>query len=78
MRDLTAIFAGRLRQARNDKGWTQEDLAESAKLSPRYVGQLERNQASPSLNVVGRLARALGVEPIDLLRQTRVRVHGGS
>jgi transcriptional regulator with XRE-family HTH domain len=71
MGDLIAIFAVRLRQLRNERGWTQEDLAHAVKLSPRYVGQMERQQASPSIRVLGRLAQALKVEPEDLLRRKR-------
>lgn len=70
MADLAEILALRLRQVRNDRGWTQEDLAGRVGLSVRYIGQIERCNASPTVNVLGRLADACGVEAGELLRRT--------
>jgi len=67
MRDLSDIVAVRVRQVRNERGWTQEDLSDKVGLSVRYIGQIERNQASPSVRVLGRLSQALGVDPAELL-----------
>jgi len=47
---------------------TQEDLADRAAISARYVGQVERVQTVASIDVLERLARALGVEPGELIR----------
>jgi transcriptional regulator with XRE-family HTH domain len=69
MADLADILALRLRQARNTHGWTQEELADRVKLSVRYIGQIERRKASPTVTVLGRLADALGIEPGDLIRR---------
>ena len=66
MRDLSEIVAIRVRQVRNARGWTQEDLSDKVGLSVRYIGQIERNQASPSVRVLGRLSLALGVDPAEL------------
>jgi len=71
MGDLTDIVAVRLRQARTDKGWTQEDLADRVGLSVRYIGQVERRQASPSVRVLGQLADALQMEPTELVRRVK-------
>jgi transcriptional regulator with XRE-family HTH domain len=67
MRDLSDIVATRVRQVRNARGWTQEDLSDKVGLSVRYIGQIERNRASPSVRVLGRLSQALGVDPAELL-----------
>ena len=37
-------------------------------LSARYIGQVERRRASPSIDVLERLAEAFGVRPTQLLR----------
>ncbi len=71
MGDLKETVAANIRRLRNEKGWTQEDLAERVALSARYVGQIERAQASMSITVLGRLAGALHVEPSELVRQAR-------
>ena len=68
LRDLVAINIGRLRR---ENGWTQEDLAERAGLSARYVGQIERAQASMSISVLGRIADALAISPAALVTDFR-------
>jgi transcriptional regulator with XRE-family HTH domain len=67
--DLKDIMAVNLRRVRHDKGLTQEDLAERAGLSTRYVGAVERAAVSASITVLGRIAEALDVEPGDLLKR---------
>lgn len=69
MADLKDIVATNVRHLRNERGWTQEDLAERVGLSARYLGQIERAQASMSVTVLGRLADALQVDPRELLRR---------
>jgi transcriptional regulator with XRE-family HTH domain len=68
LRELVAVNVGRIRR---EKGWTQEDLAERAGLSARYVGQIERARASMSVSVLGRIADALSVEPAALVSELR-------
>ena len=58
-----------LRRKRQDQHMTQEELAERAGLSVRYVGAIERGDVSASVTVLGQIAEALGVEPGDLLRR---------
>ena len=59
-----------LRRKRHDQHMTQEELAERAGLSARYVGAIERGDVSASVTVLGQIAEALGVEPGELLRQS--------
>ena len=40
--DLKEIMATNLRRIRHDKQLTQEELADSAGLSARYIGAIER------------------------------------
>ena len=56
-----------LRRKRHDQNMTQEELAERAGLSARYVGAIERGDVSASVTVLGQIAEALGIEPGDLL-----------
>jgi transcriptional regulator with XRE-family HTH domain len=72
MADLKDIVAVNVRRLRNARGWTQEELADRVGLSTRYVGRVERAQASMSITVLGRLADALKVEATDLVKRTRV------
>jgi transcriptional regulator with XRE-family HTH domain len=67
--DLKEIMAMNLRRKRHDQHMTQEELAERAGLSARYVGAIERGDVSASVTVLGQIAEALGVEPGDLLQR---------
>lgn len=60
------IFGGSVRRFRKERKWTQEELADRAHLTTTYVGQVERGDKVPSLTVLLKLARALGVAPADL------------
>ena len=66
--DLKEVMALNLRRERHGRKLTQEELADRAGLSARYVGKIERATASASVTVLGRLAQALGVDPCDLIR----------
>lgn len=65
LQDALATNVRRLRHARK---LTQEELADRAGISSRYVGSIERGAVSASLTVLGRLAAALGVDAHELIR----------
>ncbi|BAR58527.1 transcriptional regulator with XRE-family HTH domain [Bradyrhizobium diazoefficiens] len=73
--DLKEIMAINLRRIRHVKKMTQEELADSAGLSVRYIGAIERADVSASVTVLGRIAEALGVEATDLIKRTAVHPH---
>lgn len=68
--DLKEVMAVNLRRLRHAKGMTQEELAERSGLSARYVGGIERADVSASVSVLGRIAEALGIEAVELIRAT--------
>jgi transcriptional regulator with XRE-family HTH domain len=56
-------------QLREKRGLTQRELADKAEVTPGYVAQLELGmKKNPSLDVLKRLAKALGVPVTELLR----------
>ncbi len=63
---LKENFGRRVRSFRHLRDWTQKRLAEKAGLSPEYLGEIERGEASPSFEVIGDLVEALDVNPEDL------------
>jgi transcriptional regulator with XRE-family HTH domain len=76
--DLRPLFGARVRALRTARGLSQEQLAERADMHWTYVSGVERGVRNPGLNSIGRIARALGVAPDELLRAgaspaTRVR-----
>lgn len=60
-------FGSRVRAVRNDRGLSQERLAELADLSRDYVGSVERGERDVSMSTMLKLARALGVPLAELL-----------
>lgn len=57
------MFLGkRIRSLRKTNGWTQEELAENAELSHKYIGEVERGEVNPSLDTLLSIANALKVE----------------
>jgi len=66
--DLRDRFATNLRRLRNAKGLSQDALAYEAEVSRSYLSQIEKGAFYVSLNIIGKLADALEVEPAELLK----------
>lgn len=47
---------------------TQEQLAEEAELAPTYISDVERGRVNISVDALVRLATALQVEVVELVR----------
>ena len=71
MEDLRAALGQRVKDLREDLGWSQEKLAERADLDATYISGIERGQRNPSLNALNRLAHALGINLSDLVSALR-------
>jgi transcriptional regulator with XRE-family HTH domain len=56
-----------VRKLREEKGWSQERLAEHANLNRSYIGEIERGCVTASLVTVEKLAWALQLTPSALL-----------
>jgi transcriptional regulator with XRE-family HTH domain len=67
MQDWCAIVGKNVRRLRLQKGLTQEELAFEAEIDLTYVGGIERGRRNPSLMVLARIAKALGVQLPKLL-----------
>jgi anti-sigma regulatory factor (Ser/Thr protein kinase) len=73
-RYLTIVDGHRLRELRRQHGLSQRGLARLAQISPATVGRLERRPQSPCRGrTLGRLAAALGVEPVSIIADTTAR-----
>jgi transcriptional regulator with XRE-family HTH domain len=67
-----AIVARVVREARLAKGMSQEALAAEAGLHRTYISLLERGRRSPTVNTLGRISTALGLQPAILFGQISV------
>jgi transcriptional regulator with XRE-family HTH domain len=68
-----------LRGIRNERGLSQERLAQLAELDRTYVSGIERGERNPSLTSLLRLATALDVQVSELAtRAEALLVEGGS
>jgi transcriptional regulator with XRE-family HTH domain len=59
--DLTPILGANLRRLRVRRGLSLERLARASGVSRAMLGQIELGQSTPTINVVWKIARALGV-----------------
>lgn len=69
MQDWRVILGKNVRRLRKQKKLTQEQLAFEAEIDLTYVGGIERGKRNPSLLVMVRIAKALGVHPTKLLAE---------
>lgn len=68
MATVTQKFGQKVRKVRKQRGLTQEKLAELAGIDYSYVNLIENGKRNPSLKVMAKLSRILGVRLEDLLR----------
>lgn len=67
MADVQIRFGERLRAVRQQRGISQEKLADLAGLHRTYVSSIERGERNVSLVNIERLAAALGVAMAELM-----------
>jgi transcriptional regulator with XRE-family HTH domain len=67
-RMLVVVKIGyRLRDLRVRRALTQEELAEKADVGTNTVARLERNETEPHMSTLRKLAKALDVDPSELV-----------
>lgn len=69
MEDVRQRLALNLRKLRQTTGLSQEAFADEAGLHRTYISDLERGARNPTITVVDKIAKALGV-PIGRLLDT--------
>ena len=57
----------RLRDLRVRRALTQEELADKADVGTNTVARLERNETEPHMSTLRKLAKALDVDPSELI-----------
>ncbi len=64
---LSIKFGKIVKSLREERGLSQEILADRADLNRSYVGEVERGTAMPSLGTVTKIAKALNISSSNLL-----------
>lgn len=67
--DIQAVVGRNVKQYREAKGLSQEQLAFEADLHRTYVSGVERGIRNPTVKIVSRLADALGIAAAKLLEE---------
>lgn len=70
---LATEFGARVRQRREELGWSLERLGWETVLHPTYLGSVERGFRNISLINIVRVATALGVDPAALVGGMRMQ-----
>jgi transcriptional regulator with XRE-family HTH domain len=62
------VYIGeKLKEARTRRLLTQDELAEKAGVSQSTIANIERNNAEPQFRTIRKLAKALDIDPTELL-----------
>lgn len=65
---LRERVARNLRRLRQEKSVSQEEVAHRAQVNRNYVGMIEREEYSVSVDLLEKLAAALDVDPMEFFR----------
>ena len=60
-------FAEKLKKLRKERGWSQEALALLCDIDRTYIGRIENMKRNPSLEILNKIAKGLGIKLIELL-----------
>jgi transcriptional regulator with XRE-family HTH domain len=71
---VARAFGSVLREARGERGMSQDKLSEVCDFDRTYPSLLERGLRCPTLTMLLRLADALAVEPARLVAETIKRL----
>lgn len=61
MSDIKTRVGAKIREYREKKGWSQEQLAFEANLHRAYIGHIERGEKSIGLKNLEKISKALNV-----------------
>jgi transcriptional regulator with XRE-family HTH domain len=65
--DMRKLVGRNVKRIRQEKGLTQEQLAERSGFSQQYISGLEQGRRNPTIVSIYELATALGVRHMELV-----------
>lgn len=69
--DLRQLFAVNLRRLRHERAVSQEELANQAGVDRAHVSKIEREMAFVGLEIIGKFALALNVDPVEFFAKPK-------
>jgi len=63
-----------LRKAREERGFSQEELGFESDYHRTYISQLERGLKSPTLKAVIKISQALGIKASELIARIEKKI----
>jgi transcriptional regulator with XRE-family HTH domain len=67
-RDLKRAFGRRVREFREVRGWSQEQMEQHSGLHWTYIGQVERGERNLTLLSIQKIAKGFKVEIVELFK----------
>lgn len=64
--DIKRAVGKRIKAVRQRNGLTQDQLAEQVGLSSKYISGIERGVENPTMDILIRVVKVLGIEPYNL------------
>jgi transcriptional regulator with XRE-family HTH domain len=68
--DMRKLVGRNVKRVRQERGLTQEQLAERSGFSQQYISGLEQGRRNPTIVSIYELAMALGVSHMELVRSS--------
>ncbi len=65
---MLKIIGSKIRKLRENKGWSQEQLAFECKLHRTYIGSVERGERNITILTLIRIAKTLNVSVSEILK----------
>ncbi len=66
--DVRKLVGSRIKDLRKARGFSQERLAETIGINPKYLSSIERGEENPTLNLFIRLSQGLKVNIQEIFR----------
>lgn len=67
-------YGERLRDIRTDRGFTQEEIAFRADITPSYYGQIERGTANPTISILNKICEVMGIRITDIFTESNTNL----
>lgn len=67
--DLNETFGKVIKQLREERGLSQQELADYAELDRSYISDMERGRYNPTLQTVYKLAEIFKIKPNEIIQK---------